>query len=285
MNAWEEAFIKIREKGKSALIVGPPDSGKTTFSLRLVNFLVDQGNIVGIVDADIGQSDIGPPTTIGLGIVKEKLTHLTEVTPKSLYFVGRVSPEGRFLETLVGTKKLFQKAFELGAEKVVVDTSGLVSWPQGIKLKFYKIELLKPDHLVITEGTESLTKLVSLCQNTSINIIQLQKPPSVRKKSFSERASFRERRFREYFKNSSIVSLPFSQFQTFNTLSLPASYISKETLKNTLVGLGSSYDEIKGLGIIQEINPKEKIFQIKLPASLSSERMTHLTLSDFKLEI
>ncbi len=49
------------------LLLGAADTGKTSLVLALANELSAQ-RPVGIVDADIGQSHIGPPTTVGCRI-------------------------------------------------------------------------------------------------------------------------------------------------------------------------------------------------------------------------
>ena len=45
------------------LVIGSNDTGKTTYCRNLVEQGVSQGLKVGLVDADVGQSQVGPPTT------------------------------------------------------------------------------------------------------------------------------------------------------------------------------------------------------------------------------
>ena len=44
------------------------------------------------MDADLGQSDIGPPTTVGLGRVRLPVERLGDAEVVGLYFVGSTSP-------------------------------------------------------------------------------------------------------------------------------------------------------------------------------------------------
>ncbi len=46
------------------MVVAPPDRGKTTL-IRLLTFLSLKVK-VGWVDSDLGQSNVGPPTTVGM---------------------------------------------------------------------------------------------------------------------------------------------------------------------------------------------------------------------------
>ena len=81
---------------------------------------------VGVVDADLGQSDIGPPTTVGLGRLCPPVERLADAEVLGLYFVGSTSPQGHLLPTVLGTRMMTEKALRLGLDRVIVDTSGLV---------------------------------------------------------------------------------------------------------------------------------------------------------------
>lgn len=67
---WVEVLeILSRERG-IALILGDPDTGKSTFANFLIFNLCQGGLKVALVDADIGQSFLGPPSTIGFSVFK-----------------------------------------------------------------------------------------------------------------------------------------------------------------------------------------------------------------------
>ncbi len=53
-----------KEKG-IAIILGATDTGKSTLAKFLISHLCQRGLKVALVDADIGQSFLGPPATIG----------------------------------------------------------------------------------------------------------------------------------------------------------------------------------------------------------------------------
>ena len=48
------------------MVVAPVDRGKTTLVRLLSSFFVSRGRKVGWVDSDLGQSNVGPPTTVGM---------------------------------------------------------------------------------------------------------------------------------------------------------------------------------------------------------------------------
>ena len=63
----------MRYKKFKTMILGDVDVGKSSLILYLANRLVRKGLKIGIVDSDIGQSDIGPPGVIGLTIIDRPL--------------------------------------------------------------------------------------------------------------------------------------------------------------------------------------------------------------------
>ncbi|KXA90818.1 hypothetical protein AKJ63_02175, partial [candidate division MSBL1 archaeon SCGC-AAA259D18] len=114
------------------VVIGKTDSGKST----LVRFL--HKKLGGcIVDSDVGQSDIGPPTTIGLSKDGE--------TMSEGYFVGSTSPAGHFSKMIMGTKRMIEKGFP----SIFVDTTGMVYGQRGRALKTQMVKSLNPDHLII----------------------------------------------------------------------------------------------------------------------------------------
>ena len=65
---WENLARKVVQPQQIVLVIGATDVGKSTFCRFLIERGVTSKLKVGFVDADVGQSQIGPPTTIGLKI-------------------------------------------------------------------------------------------------------------------------------------------------------------------------------------------------------------------------
>lgn len=130
------------------MILGGVDTGKTRFCLELCMAALEAGVPAAIVDADVGQSEVGAPGTIGMALVDKQVESLSELKPKRLYFVGATTPANHLLECSVGTKKMVDAAQELGTKLVVIDTTGLVGGWLGRKLKTYKADLVRPNYLI-----------------------------------------------------------------------------------------------------------------------------------------
>ena len=93
--AWKSVVDKIMTTGRVVMVIGRVDTGKSTFCRHLASVAIKRGLKVGIVDADVGQSWIGPPTTVGMKIFTQDPA--PALFPDSFYFVGSVSPERHLL--------------------------------------------------------------------------------------------------------------------------------------------------------------------------------------------
>lgn len=202
------------------LVIGSTDTGKSTLCRFLIDFAVAEGFRVAFVDADIGQSQIGPPTTIGVkffeprsgfGICPTKgaTTSGFDTPPTSvkfdgvadrLYFVGAVSPPRNQLQVLTGTRLMVDVARDAQADFIVVDTTGYVHDNAAVVLKQHKIELLRPNHLVCIGRPTELEQITSCySQQEWLKIHYLLPSRNVRSKSTKARRRHRESLFNAYF--------------------------------------------------------------------------------------
>ena len=136
----------------TCLILGAADTGKTTLAATLAKHAASS-RPVGIIDADIGQSHIGPPTTVGWAVVdspevdfrvKTSLFSQTSGTFASCYgfsqlaaggisFVGDVTPVGHLLQLTAAIVQCVQQASEV-AKLIIVDTPGFIRGPAASAL-------------------------------------------------------------------------------------------------------------------------------------------------------
>lgn len=208
---WEGA-LEAATAARIILIIGETDTGKTHFTTRLANALLDCGHPVAVVDADLGQSDIGPPTTVGLGLVNEPLTELGEAQVVGLYFVGSTSPQGHLLPTVIGTKKMVEKAERLGIHKIIVDTSGLIQGEIGRLLKQHKIDLVDPDLILALQRTGECDHILRpYLGGPRPVVLRLASEGGSRRRTQEERRQHRERTLMAYFQGSKTLHLDLSR--------------------------------------------------------------------------
>ena len=226
---WRKLASRVVKPQQIVLVIGATDAGKSTFCRFLADSALAEGFKVACVDADIGQSQIGPPTTIGvksfgprtetqLPADNEQDRVETDIgvdgTADRLYFVGDVSPKGHFLEVLTGTRLMVDSAREANANFIVIDTTGYIHDPPAVVLKQHKIELIRPNHLIcIGRSTEFGQITACYSQQAWLNIHYLLPHQRVRLKSSDTRSRYRKDRFGTYFSESRVQRLPFEQIR------------------------------------------------------------------------
>ncbi|MGB9750401.1 MAG: Clp1/GlmU family protein [Caldisericia bacterium] len=211
----EENWVKIKDdfikNGKKLMVIGGSDSGKTTFILYLANEIFREGKSVGILDLDIGQSNIGPPGTIGYGKVSKYLENLSEIEPVKMYFIGSVSPKGNLLQLVVGSYKLLKEMEKESLDYILIDTTGLIDGLIGELLKHNKIELLDPDFIILFENENEIENLIKPFIFNDKKIIRVKPSPYINERTRTERINYRNERFKEYFKNYKEVEIYFKE--------------------------------------------------------------------------
>lgn len=230
MKDWNNAMERIAAEGKVCLLLGAPDTGKSTFALELANFCLKKIKNVAVVDADIGQSDIGPPGVIGMGFLKGKLADLGEIELEKGYFVGSNSPEGLEIACVSGTFKMVQEALKLGAQKVIVDPTGAVFGRNARILKYCKVDMLKPDSLVVLQNRREIEHLVQpVSRRQECKIFRLPVPAQVRRKGREERRELRRQSFHKYFQEAKEIELNWEQLVTSRTYFRTGRLVAEET--------------------------------------------------------
>src|SRR5947209_10904243 len=91
---WDAALDRAAAMTGTVVLIGPPDSGKSTFALALANRLAEVGRPAAVIDADVGQSEIGPPGAIGMARVEGAGGALSGLRGRGLAVVGRTRPFG-----------------------------------------------------------------------------------------------------------------------------------------------------------------------------------------------
>jgi polynucleotide 5'-hydroxyl-kinase GRC3/NOL9 len=185
--AWAAA-LEAAAAAQVTLVLGANDTGKTTLVTRLASALAEAGHCVGVVDADLGQSDVGPPTTVGLGHVRRPLERLADAELVALEFLGTTSPARCMRETAEATARLVRRALDLGDDRVLVDTSGLVEGSFGRALKRIKIDRVRPDVLVALQRADEVEPILrAYAEAGRPGIVRLPAAATVRRSATARR--------------------------------------------------------------------------------------------------
>src|SRR3990172_2651122 len=185
------------------MVVGGSDTGKTTLVESLAE-LFSRHTPTGIVDLHMGQSHIGPPTTVAWGKVEGGFDDWSKIAAEDFYFTGSVSPLGNLLPAVVGAKLLVDRALS-SCGKVIVDTTGLIAEPAGRVLKHFKLDMLSPDIVLALERGRELTHILDPFRFfVHPRIHRIPAPTQVATKSTPRRSKYRFEKIRSYFQYTSI---------------------------------------------------------------------------------
>jgi len=207
----------LSSQARSIMIVGGADTGKTSLIEALAD-LLSRDSRMGILDLDMGQSHIGPPTTLGWGVVSKGFKGWERIKTAGLYFTGATSPPGNLLSSLAGARLLLDRALQR-CDKVVIDTTGLISEPLGRVYKQYKIDLLSPDIVIGIERTDELGHILDAYRyQRRPKVFRVPVSQLAIQKTIIRRTDWRAQKYREYFEDvkelridSSSVGLRFTR--------------------------------------------------------------------------
>jgi polynucleotide 5'-kinase involved in rRNA processing len=237
---------EVVDRGGVAMLIGAPDTGKTSLARKILAAAVAQGRAAAFVDADVGQTTVGPPTCVGLKWVSTRV-HLAELDrADAIRFVGAVSPEGLVLPQVVATSSLVELARQ-HAQLVVVDTTGLVSGVVGQTLKYYKVESCRPESVVALQRGGEMEPVVGMLDRFfGLGVTTIGVDPSVTPVSVEERQAHRAKKFAE------ALAEPRSRWRVRPTVFAPTlpEGLDLRRLDRMLVGLHDARGECRGLGVL-----------------------------------
>ena len=226
--------------------------------------------MVALVDADIGQSFLGPPATIGLAVFKSHPDWEVVLSPSEIFFVAATTPEGYFPIHLKGVKRMVDKAPSYGAEVIIVDTTGFILGEAGKELKRRKIDLLSPRFIMALQKSDEIEHVLDLYQeNPLFKIYRLPLSEKVSPRSMEERRINRTNKFRDYFKNSVIQELGIEEIQiegeVLDPTGDPIPLDWSLRINGLLIGLKDSNDETLALGVIRNYFEEKKVVRVFTP--------------------
>ncbi len=249
----------LRGSATRIMLLGGADTGKTTLVEAIADRL-SRAYRTGILDLDMGQSHIGPPTTLGFGMLKGGFKGWGRIRPAGIYFTGATSPVGNLLPLLVGARLLLDRALKQ-CERVVIDTTGLISGPIGRVLKQHKIDLLKPDLVIAIERAGELGDILDAYRyEKRPRVLRLRASDLAIQKTVIKRSDWRAQRFREYFEGARALRIDTGSMGLRFTRDVEA-----EGLEERLVSFRGKAGRDIALGYVIEADIDKGMLVVRTP--------------------
>jgi len=214
----ENIYKDSLDRGVLVAVLGPIESGKTTFTAFLANYFVQRGRRVAIVDADIGQEDVAIPTTIALTEPNKPFIWQRELRPTDIRFAGCISPQYCQTALLAAILDLIRVARERGYDGIVVNTDGWISSHQAIIYKINLIRWVRPTHVVILGRDIGEVLLRALPKGVRVYIAP--RPLKVRERAREDRRRLRAEAYARYFANARVREVKLSDVKLINSVVL-----------------------------------------------------------------
>lgn len=239
--SWEDAantILELKNLPATVMIVGGIDSGKTSFSAYLANKALKMKRSVAMIDADLGQSDVGPPSTIGSCRITKPVRDPFEISAENVCFIGVTSPGSAVPKVIDGIAKVKEKVMKRGASLLIVNTDGWIEGEDAIRYKVALAKQVKPDIVVAIQEKNELTFLLGALIETQN--LAIESSPAVRKRDREERKLLRELSYKKYLRGATVETFLLSWIRisgvTFGTGAQP----SRERMNKIAEHLGTT---------------------------------------------
>lgn len=205
VGSWLQGIRDIVDSGSQrVLVIGAPDTGKSTFSLWLYNSIYEKACFI---ESDVGQNELGLPGFVAISCGKSGFS-LQDLTVDRAWFVGHVSADASLEGVIVATLHAARYA---NNRFVVVDTDGYVRG-YGLRYKMLIAEAINSDTIVVM-GDQSMAKTF---KSLGYNVYVLPTPHMVRERERGDRRVYRERAYANLFREYTVVEFNISDVPVVN---------------------------------------------------------------------
>ena len=228
------------------MLIGAPDTGKSTLAREILRQSIAKGKAAALVDADVAQSTVGPPGCVGLKWIRtsDDLTNISEAD--ALRFVGSTNPSRLVLQMVLATAALVEQA-RAEADLVLIDTTGAVSGVVGQTLKYHKVETCHPELVVGLQRGAELEPIIGMLQRFfSVDVITADVHPELIPLSPDVRSEGRVRQLKQ------ALADPLEAWRIRPTVFAPTlpTGLDLDRLAGMVVGVQDGIGACLGLGVL-----------------------------------
>jgi polynucleotide 5'-hydroxyl-kinase GRC3/NOL9 len=238
-SSWEDAcntILASTARPVVVMIMGEVDSGKTSFCTYFANRALKEKRRVAIIDADLGQSDIGPPSTIGFRRLTQPIRDPFLLRAEKACFIGTTTPSGAITKVIGELGKMKDKYLKEAVDFLVINTDG---WVQGENAVRYKLQLIKritPNIIVGIQQKEELTPILTNLHG--IKVVYVESPSAIKRRDREKRKILRELSYKKYLKGAKVQSFPLSWIKVEGIPLVASPSPGRKKLEKTMERLG-----------------------------------------------
>jgi polynucleotide 5'-hydroxyl-kinase GRC3/NOL9 len=269
--SWNNPFEflkKLQVKPAIVMIMGASDAGKSSFSTYLLNKLVESKHKVGVLDGDLGQSDLGPSATVGYTIAEKQVTELGNLRMQNGFFVGETSPVGAMKQTVHGLGVMMKELQEKQPNYIIINTDGFIAGDIAVDYKLCLIKELKPNLVIGIQAKSELEPIQSSLGGGMVITIEPSTAHSTR--NIETRKTNRERTYAKFLEGSKLLCIPMNQL-----ILEPRNAIPKmvDPNRGLLVGLYGNGTKFLGIGVLRAINQTRRTLKIQTSVQVKPTRL------------
>jgi len=247
-DAWTALLPALCAGPPHVMVVGAVDAGKSTFCRWLAE-AVAADHDTWLIDADVGQSQLGPPASIGC-----RRAGSSRVSADHAFFVGDVSPASCPAACLGAFARAVLSVQHAGAQRMVVDTTGWVSGPDAAALKLAKAGILGAAHIVLVERERELQAFRRAWRGLPEFPVHVLAPvAAVARRPMDGRRAFREAAFRRALEGAMECELDLGEVAISGARELEAPLPALPP--GLLLGLSDERGRLLAIGILLHMAP------------------------------
>ncbi len=284
--SWENAFKEAvsQKRPVTVVVIGGVDSGKTSFCVYLINRALRNVCKPAVIDSDLGQSDIGPPSTIGFSRVTKPIKDLFEMEVENGLFVGVTSPSLAVNKVVEGLTAIKNRVLQTDVDFLIVNTDGWVEGEEAVQYKVQLVERVAPDVVVGMQRTNELAPLLTLLKEKK-RVIAIESPQVIRKRNREKRKTLRELGYKKYLREAKVRLFPLNQIRVEEVLSEIGDRLATEQMEGIeeglLVALQDADGGFLGIGVFCGVDTRRGSMRIYTPVG---ENVSTVCVGHVKLD-
>jgi polynucleotide 5'-hydroxyl-kinase GRC3/NOL9 len=204
-------IVANRVRRLRVMVLGGADTGKNTFITYACNTLLREGSKVAVVDADMGQAEIGPPTTMSVAFIESPLSELLEARPNQIFFVGATSPAHSVERVLNGAERFMSFVNDNAPEAAMF--VNMPGWVTGPGATAFILEMASRLEICCVAALQRENEVEEVLNGmpSNLQVMKLSASRYARVRSREERKFLRETSYRKYFANSKEIGVRYGK--------------------------------------------------------------------------